>query len=397
MFLREHCKGGLLKRYRVFIKIFLIIPFICGSLFADAGPDTFGITRLYPSKPGTREWNSAHWNNGKPRIIKYSSDPDDPTGWTEDHSSSTDGFKIDGAGIMEMSGGGPRFHVNSLLASKVPAQKFRDVECTAYYRRKGAQGENYAGMVIGVHSGPLGHGSSGGNNCDATTYYARFRNDGKWDVEKELKHPESSYWSGSGANTQDPLWKGAKLPLNRWIGMKYLCYNIQNNKKVKLELYIDSSSSGTLKNGGHWEKVGEVVDEGNWSAGDVSGCAYQNTAIILEGGGTMLMRTDKDTADYQRVSIREIAITADRTLHGQANNAPVSPLIITGKSSKNFSLGFKRPLKSVVRFNVFDFQGKRTCIGSLFSSHERIVLPRGNYAVELREAGETRIVKIAVP
>jgi hypothetical protein len=205
-----------------FLKPFYIISFFSGLLFAESVKDTFGIAKFYPTKEGTREWNSVHWNNGKSRTIQYAPDPDDPTGWTEDHSGGTDGFRIDGKGTMEMSGGGPRFHINSLLTTKVPAQKFRDVEFTAYYRRKGTQGQNFAGMVVGLRSGPLGHGSSGGNDCDATTYYGRFRNDGKWDFEKELKHPGSTYWSGSGFNKQDPLWNGATLPLNRWIGMKYL-------------------------------------------------------------------------------------------------------------------------------------------------------------------------------
>ncbi|MEN9354903.1 MAG: hypothetical protein RL318_2228, partial [Fibrobacterota bacterium] len=155
-------------------------------------------------------------------------------------------------------------------------------------------------------SGPLGHASSGGNDCDATTYYARFRNDGKWDFEKELKHPGSTYWSGSGFNTQDPLWRGARLPQNRWIGMKYIVRNIDNDAHVKLELYIDTVSNGTPVNGGMWQKVGAVVDSGTWSSGDVSGCGYAQNAIINPGHGTFLLRTDGDTAVYKMVSIREI-------------------------------------------------------------------------------------------
>jgi hypothetical protein len=363
-----------MKLQEKFVKLFLILVFLSGLLFAESGKDTFGIAKFYPTKQGTREWNSLHWNNGKPRTFKYAPDPDDPTGWTEDHSSSTDGFRVDGAGMMEMSGGGPRFHVNSLLSSKVTAQKFRNIEFTAYYQRKGASGQNYAGMVIGLRSGPIGHGSPGGNDCDATTYYGRFRNDGKWDFEKELKHPQSSYWSGSGFNKQDPLWKGANLPLKRWIGMKYLCYNIQNNTKVKLELYIDSVSNGKPNNGGYWEKVGEVVDEGNWPAGDVSGCDYQNTRIILDGGGTMLMRTDNDTADYTMVSIREIVVADTRVV--------TAPLF------------FNRP---AIRFSLFDMQGRLRSSGKISPFSPRTTIPSGFYLLQIREGATNRIMKIAVP
>ncbi len=277
-----------------------------GAACAESGLDTFGITRMLPSKTGTREWTSAHWANGQARTLKYSPDPYDPTGWTDDHSGSTDGFRIDGQGTMTMSGGGPRFHINSTIATKVPSQLFLNTEFTAYYMRKGAGGAAWGGMIVGARSGPLGHASSGGNDCDATTYYGRFRNDGKWDVEKELKHPGSTYWSGSGFGSQDPLWHGKTLPQNRWIGMKYLAYNIDSNTQVKLELYIDSVSNGVPVAGGHWEKVGEVVDDGNWPSADVSGCGYDQKMIINPGHGTFLWRTDNDTAVYKMVSIREI-------------------------------------------------------------------------------------------
>jgi len=295
------------------------IATLAGFASAQAGLDTFGITKFYPTKAGTREWTSAHWANGNNRVITYAPDPDDPTGWTDDHSASTNGFHIDGKGTMTMSGGSPRFHINSTITSKVAAQLFENTEYTAYYMRKGASGAAYGGMIVGARSGPLGHASSGGNDCDATTYYGRFRNDGKWDVEKELKHPGSTYWSGSGFNTQDPLWHGALMPQNRWIGMKYLVYNIDNDTHVKFELYIDTLSNGNPVSGGHWEKVGTVADTGNWTSGDVSGCNYAQNMIIIPGHGTFLMRTDNDTAVYKMVSIREIDMSAPVSLRAQGS------------------------------------------------------------------------------
>ena len=306
-------------------------------LTAAVEVDTFGIRQIYPTKPETGSWNSAHWNNGNERTVRYGSDEYDPTDWTEDHSSGTDGFRIDGRGTMTMSGSGPRFHINSMDSSKVPAQFFRDVEFTAYYQRYGNDGADWGGMVVGVRSGPLGHASPGGNNCDATTYYARFRNDGKWDFEKELKHPGSTYWSGSGFNKQDPLWNGNPLPLGRWIGMKFIVYTIENNSEVGLELYIDSLSDGSPDDGGVWELVGRVTDKGSWPSGDVTGCAYEQNAVISEGHGTVLMRTDGDTAVYTMVSVREIdpvspAITSSGTsgYNRRRNDTMLQPLM-TGR------------------------------------------------------------------
>jgi hypothetical protein len=377
---------------------FLFLSLIYGSLFASEKLDTFGIRQFYHTKVGYREWNSAHWNNGISRTIKYASDTCDPTDWTEDHSSGTDGFNINGAGIMEMSGSGPRFHINSLRTTKVPTQQFRNIEFTAYYSRKGNAGQNYAGMVVGLRSGPLGHGSSGGNDCDATTYYGRFRNDGKWDFEKELKHPGSSYWSGSGYNKQDPLWKGAALPQNRWIGMKYLCYNIQNNTKVKLELYIDSVSNGNPQGGGHWEKVGEVIDEGNWPSGDVSGCNYQNTKIILDGNGTILLRTDNDTAGYTMVSIREIVVSETRAMAAspQCDFFP-NHLCAYKKTSEGVTIKFAGLHRQVTSLNIFDMQGRCYWQKSIFSSMQTIFLPTGIYLFQFNEKTNKSIVRIAVP
>jgi len=300
---------------------------LCASLVsglcAQSILDTFGISQLVPSVAGKRMWTSAHWANGIPRNILYDVDPYDPTDWTEDHSATSPGFQIDGAGIMKMSGS-PRFHINSLRTTTGVSQFFLNTEFTAYYRHRGTSGADYGGMVVGVRSDPLGHASSGGDDCNATTYYARFRNDGKWDFEKELKHPTSDYWSGSGFHTQDPLWGGAKLPQDRWIGMKYLAYNIDNNSHVKLELYIDSVSNGTPIGGGHWEHVGTVVDSGTFAAATstITGCTYSDPkTIITTGHGTLLLRTDGDTAEYKMVSVREI----DPTLNTSATRFLPTP------------------------------------------------------------------------
>ena len=344
--------------------------------------DTFGIAQFFPTKANTREWNSVHWNNGISRTFTYAPDTCDSTGWTEDHSSGTDGFRIDGKGMMTMSGSGPRFHINSLITTKVPSQRFVNCEFTAYYRRRGTQGANWGGMVVGVRSGPLGHGSSGGNNCDATTYYGRFRNDGKWDFEKELKHPNSSYWSGSGFNKQDPLWHGATLPVNRWIGMKYCAINSNNNTQVKLLLYIDSVSNGNPQNGGHWEKVGEVIDSGSWDAGDVSGCPYSNTLVITEGGGTLLLRTDNDTADYTMVSVREVD---DRVGSFRPATRPWTSSC-NGfhciRTTSGFSLSLDRPAVRAMPFVIHDLQG-RIRFGGMIGAGTKVVavggIPSGVY------------------
>lgn len=134
---------------------------LCGSTaFALVPPalalDTFGIVQFYPTKFGTREWNSAHWNNGMARLVKYSGDSFDPTGWTDNHSSGGgDSLYINGKGTLKINGSGPRFHINSTEtyfgntpSPKVPPQFFVNIEATGYARRLTTGGSAYDGMEI---------------------------------------------------------------------------------------------------------------------------------------------------------------------------------------------------------------------------------------------------------
>ncbi len=276
---------------------------------AYAGPvsgiDSFGITQFYPTKSGYQDWESTLWNNGNPRNINNSfpfvnRDPDDLTGWSNRRGSGT--LDIDGNGILTMGGSQPRIYVNPYAGDEEtnPDQFFKNIESTVYYRRTGTDGANWGGLIIGLRTGPSGH-SSYGDYCDATTYYARFRHDGKWDFEKELKHPGSS---STGYNNYLP---DGILPSDQWIGMKYLAYNIENDTKVKLDLWIDLTSNGDVSNGGAWTFIGSKIDDGNWDSGSVSGCSYEKNKIILNGGGVAFIRnTGIEKAEYKYFSVREI-------------------------------------------------------------------------------------------
>jgi hypothetical protein len=331
----------------------IFIAAVCGIGIGlcSAALDTFGITQMHPTKTGTREWNSAHWANGTARRVVYDGDAFDPTGWTDNHSSGDDSLFIDGKGALRLKGAGPRFHINSTAqysgsgpAQKVPPQSFVNVEATGYFRRLATGGPAYAGAEIQVRTGPLAHGSSGGNVCDATGYAARFRDDGNWDFEKELKHPGSGVYStqaGSGA----PLFGIKTLPLDKWVGMKFLVYNLLDanpgtgagpgsaagakaSSQVRLELYIDTVSdvsAAAPAGGGHWSLVGAMTDDGtNFPSGDVSGCPDLTAkTAILSGHGTVLLRTDNEACEWKWFSVREIEAGPTAHIHIQPRRAPL--------------------------------------------------------------------------
>lgn len=315
----------------------LLIAFLSASgAAAPAAPavDAFGIAQFHPTRSGSREWTSAHWGNGTARLIGYSGDPYDPTGWSDNHSSGGgDSLYVDGKGSLLIKGGGPRFHINSTglysgapPSPKVPPQAFVDIEATGYARRLSAGGSAWDGMEIQVRTGPLAHASAGGDVCDATGYAARFRDDGNWDWEKELKHPDSKVYS-TRAGFSAPLFPGKALPIGKWIGMKFLAYNVDGGAHVRLETYVDTVSDvsgGPPAGGGHWEPVGAMVDDGaDFPGGDVSGCPGLSPSMaITEGHGTILLRTDNEACEWKWLSVREIDPTVTTALGGTRRAAP---------------------------------------------------------------------------
>lgn len=423
------------------------LVFVCVFAFgANAGEnplDAFGLKKIFKTKDGSVEWTSTHWANGIARDLNWDGDPNDVLHWTDNHSggSAKPYFKIDGQGVMQMMSKEPRFHINSYEnTSAKEKQFFKNVEWTGYYRRGSTTSDapNWGGMVVGVRSGNLGHASSGGNNCDASTYYARFRHDGAWDFEKEWKHPDSYYQSMGKIGQQTKLWGGAKLPMDRWIGMKYIVYN-SNETTVHLELYIDSISGGDATKA-VWQKVGEANDSGkDWSGAGagkttIDGCASYNgltdaMSPILEGHGAVLMRTDgqRDNevqGEYKMVSIREIDPTAPFTdadtvttptnssnAQATSSSTPVASSSASGVSSASDAVpaqvpvaafhiaqhgrmifvSASRPLNSVT---LHDLQGRVLQRAVYATNRATLVVPRsGMYLVQVDGRIQTVTVK----
>jgi hypothetical protein len=269
-----------------------------GAPAGDAGEtDVFGILEKYPTARNGKTWTSEHWADGKPRTVS-GRDPGDPTGMSASRSDQAE-VRIDGKGVLEFRGSGkesePRLHIDG-----GSPDAFRNVEITFYYRKEEDHDVDWAGMVVGARSGAEGHS---GEPCDAHTYYGRFRNDGRFDFEKELKHPASLPRPGGN------IWGGVDdLPAGKWIGMKYAVYDVTVNGKpgVRLELDRDLAEG---KGGGSWEKVGETVDTGGWAPPQNDGpCPGRPPDYVpLTGGVIVLRNTGVERASYKWMTVREIA------------------------------------------------------------------------------------------
>jgi hypothetical protein len=264
---------------------------------ASGGVDVFGIDQLYPSAASGAEWTSAHWASGDAYSITGRTDANDPLGISGMRGTGT--LDVTGDGELVMGGSQPRIYIYP-----GDAGPWQNLEITAYYQRVEDSATAYAGLVIGARSGPEGHTDS--TPCDAHTYYARVRNDGAFDFEKELEHPASATQSRIDPETAWP--PAGVVPFDTWIGFKFVIYNLGDGN-VKLEAYRDLTSG---ENGGTWEKVNETVDDGGWFVETT--CSEhepnadgQSELIVTEGGTTFIRNTEVTEARYRWVSVREIA------------------------------------------------------------------------------------------
>ncbi len=298
--------------------------------------DQFGLTKLNASVG--KEWFNV-WGNGSSRTYTTAGnltvDPELAFA-NGDQTAVISGSSGTRPGQMKLTGDYPRVYVRKNESFSTPpgisaADKWNNVEITFYAYSTGDSGVGWAGLeaVAKTNHWPDSW------QCTSAGYGARMLFDGRVDFEKELYHtPNTNFQAGSISNywTAAEGSVGGKLPLNRWIGFKFVARNIdagndgnwQNDTQVKLELYKEMSIGNVTSptapaNGGNWTLVTSYTDTGNLSSGtacthtvspddDPYGAASKP---LTNPNYSIYLRTDGLTASipqyYKWFSVREIA------------------------------------------------------------------------------------------
>jgi hypothetical protein len=269
----------------------------------DKKLDIFGIREIYPTKSGRREW---YVNMDNPK---------------DDRSFSVTSHMP----IIKQSDGS--WQVNStevrLNVITLPGQEeWKNVEMTGYVKviskvktslsnfsrqnnvkeQDAAQDDTEEKLL---KPDLVDWRARGGRHnskvpCEGTSLNGALYIDGIADWKKEI-------WHTGGYTDARGMAKAIDSSIaERWIGWKAIMYNINDDKAVKMESYIDDRDSN------QWKKVNKVIDSGGWYAKSTdkefysAGCKRPKDYIITNSGPIATFRSDNIVWNFKYLSIREI-------------------------------------------------------------------------------------------
>ena len=92
------------------------------------------------------------------------------------------------------------------------------------------------------------------------------------EVRLKIEHDHDHNSAGIRINGDNKLEKEDDLGLGsvkgRWIGIRWLCFNIENNSKVRIVTLVDNHYSGEGDPENNWKVIGDWVDHGQFKGDD---------------------------------------------------------------------------------------------------------------------------------
>ena len=131
--------------------------------------------------------------------------------------------------------------------------------------------------------------------CGGSSYHNNISNEGHVKMKKEqfhVRYDTEKY--AKNVNLGDLY--------NKIIGIKSIVYNSEDNKKVKLETWVDTENQGK----GPYKKVHERIDQGKWGKFMEICGAKKKGAIISWGSPDIVIKTNNVTFDIYDIEVREI-------------------------------------------------------------------------------------------
>jgi hypothetical protein len=248
---------------------------------------TFKVKEIYPTKAGGREW---FINMANPEGDKLF-DPGSPISKEPDGSWRIGGKADDSE---EDENNNNEDQVRMKVGTPEGEPEWKNVDVTGYVKVLQADSPTdhvdwYARGGSHTRSAP----------CEGSALKGWIDVDGTVSWIKEIWH------AGGYTNSRDRH-KATDSLLNRWIGWKVIMYNIDNDKAVKMESYIDDNDNN------NWRKVSEVIDNGGWFSRSSdeefysADCGRPKDYIITNSGPMVTFRSDNMVWDFADLSVREI-------------------------------------------------------------------------------------------
>jgi hypothetical protein len=276
--------------------------------------DKFGIKEIYPTVKGGREW---YVNMANPRNDPIFSLGSNQSIIKQNNSGSNNDNGNDTTSIADSLGNDSSIswritnpQVRLIVKTPPGAAQWKNVEITGYIRINSTNittAEHYQNDISnhiawlarsGVHtySAP----------CNGTALSGAIRDDGSVGWKKEI-------WFTGGYTNESGKAKPTSSIIGRWISWKVAVYNIDNDKAVKMESYLDD------KNNNNWVRVTNFTDSGGWFA-DTSdkifysaNCVKPKDYIITNSAPRVVFRADNMILDFKNLSVREIEPTSPYT------------------------------------------------------------------------------------
>jgi hypothetical protein len=273
----------------VFVGITILISFYYLEILMPNTSSTiipkFKIKEIYPTKPGGREWFiNMDYPTGDGIF-----DPGSPISKQPDGS-----WQIEGIQTNSKFGNEVRMSVNT-----PPGQEpWKNVEITGY--AKVISADSLADDHLDWYARGGKHTPDAPCGGSALKGWLSVAGIASW--VKEIWFP------GGYTDQRDKVQatRDDNSILGRWIGWKVVMYNVDNDKAVKMESYLDDQDNN------HWKKATDLVDDGGWysrvSDGEFysAGCDKAKDYIITNAGPIATFRSDNMVWDFADLSVREI-------------------------------------------------------------------------------------------